>query len=57
MMIEDGSFEELFLKYHKEDIKRTNLQDRKLFRIENPLLPDTAPLDQKDLWFDPVRGV
>lgn len=56
MMIQDGSFEELFLKYHKEDIKRVNLQERKLFRIANPLLPDTAPLDQEDLWFDPVKG-
>ncbi len=56
MMIEDGSFEALFLKYHKEDIDRVNLKDRKLFRISNPLLPDTAPLEQKDLWFDPVRG-
>ena len=54
MMIEDGSFEALFLKYHKEDIDRVNLKDRKLFRISNPLLPDTAPLEQKDLWFVPM---
>ena len=55
MMIEDGSFEALFLKYHKEDIDRVNLKGRKLFRISNPLLPGTAPLEQKNLWFDPVR--
>lgn len=54
MMIEDGSFDALFLKYHKEDIERVNLKDRKLFRINNPLLPKTAPLEQKDLWFVPV---
>lgn len=56
MMIEDGTFEALFLTYHKEDIERIDLNGRKLFKIENPLLPNTAPLEQKELWFDPVRG-
>jgi len=54
MMIEDGSFDKIFLKYHKKDIARVHLNSRKLFKIHNPLLPSTTPLDQKELWFDPV---
>lgn len=53
IMIKDGSFEQHFLKHHKQDIERVNLKDRKLFKIHNPLLPATAPVDQKELWFDP----
>ncbi|NRA22919.1 MAG: transporter substrate-binding domain-containing protein [Oleispira sp.] len=56
MMIQDGSFEEIFLEYHEKDIERVNLKSRRLFRIENPLLPDTTPLDQKVLWFDPINS-
>jgi hypothetical protein len=56
MMIKEGSFEKLFLKYHKEDIDRVNLPNRKLFKIHNPLLPLATPLDKKELWFDPVNS-
>jgi len=56
MMIEDGTFEEMFLRYHKKDIERVKLKSRKLFKIHNPLLPSTAPLDQKEMWFDPVKS-
>jgi hypothetical protein len=57
MMIQDGSFDELFFQYHRDDIERANLQKRKLFTIINPLLPKTAPLEHKGLWFDPVHLV
>ena len=53
IMIKDGSFEKHFMKHHQADIERINLKNRKLFRISNPLLPSTAPIDQKELWFDP----
>lgn len=55
MMIQDGSFEEHFMKYHQKGIERANLQNRRLFKIHNPLLPSTAPTDQKELWFDPFE--
>ena len=55
MMIKDGSFEAHFMKFHKKDIERVNLNERKLFKIHNPLLPLTAPVDQKELWFDPFE--
>jgi hypothetical protein len=57
MMIEDGSFERLFIKYHSKDIERVNLKNRKLFKMNNPLLPATTPFDQKELWFDPVQSL
>ena len=56
MMIEDGSFDELFFDYHQEMIEKSNLKDRRLFKIENPLLPATAPLDRRELWYDPFAG-
>lgn len=57
MMIKDGSFERLFIKYHSKDIERVNLKNRKLFKINNPLLPAATPFDQKELWFDPVQSL
>ena len=53
IMIKDGSFEKHFMMHHKQDIERVNLKGRKLFKIHNPLLPPTAPVHQKELWFDP----
>jgi len=52
-MIQDGSFDKHFIKYHHDDIRKANLQKRKIFILSNPLLPSTAPLDKKELWFDP----
>jgi hypothetical protein len=54
MMIEDGSFDEYFMKYHQKDIERANLKNRRVFKIHNHLLPSTTPFDQKELWFDPL---
>jgi hypothetical protein len=55
MMIQDGSFEKVFIKYHRKDIEQVKLRDRRLFKIQNPLLPSTAPLDDEKLWFDPFE--
>ncbi len=56
MMIEDGSFDELFLEHHREMIEQANLKNRRLFKIENPLLPATVPFDRRELWYDPFAG-
>lgn len=55
MMINDGSFDKHFFKYHHDDIKKVNLQKRFFFVLHNPLLPSTTPLDRKELWFDPFE--
>jgi hypothetical protein len=53
IMIQDGSFDKHFMKFHQKDIEMTNLKNRRLFKIDNPLLPSTVPIDQNQLWFDP----
>ncbi len=53
-MIHDGSLDKLFWKYHRESIQRSELTRRQIFTTENPLLSPETPLDQKELWFDPL---
>jgi len=53
IMIKEGSFAKLFYKYNQPIIDRSNLKNRRLFKINNPLLPATAPLERKELWYDP----
>lgn len=48
---EDGSFDELFFASFDEIFRRINLDKRKVFELENPLLPNQTPLDDKRLWF------
>ncbi|ASP36397.1 hypothetical protein [Labrenzia sp. VG12] len=52
-MIEDGSFDEHFLKYHGEDIEKASLSRRTLFRIPNPHLSAKTPTENSPLWFNP----
>lgn len=51
--IEDGSFNDLFLKYHAAAIKNANLAERKLFKLKNPYLPSSTPGDRR-FWFNPL---
>ncbi|WP_421901188.1 substrate-binding periplasmic protein [Maridesulfovibrio sp.] len=53
IMIEDGSFDEIFEKYNRADIERACLADRRMIELENPLLPVDTPLDDDRLWFKP----
>jgi len=54
-MIEDGSLERIFEKYNGETIKKSDLKNRRIFRIENPNLSKNLPLDDESLWFDPYK--
>ncbi len=52
--IKDGSFEDLFMSYFKEDIQRSKLDQRHVLRLENPLFDaDKAPLNRSELWYRP----
>lgn len=51
-MIQKGTLDKLFNRYHAESIKKLELNKRKVFRIDNPLLVPETPLDDKKLWFD-----
>lgn len=52
LALEDGTFKELFLKYHKEALKRANLKKRKLFILENPTLVEGALKIDTTWWLD-----
>jgi hypothetical protein len=53
--IEDGSFDKHFFNHplHKETFDKTGLRSRKIFRLDNPYLPEKTPLEDRKLWLDP----
>ena len=54
LMIQDGSFEASFQRFHGEAIKRANLAGRRVIRLNNPLLPTDTPLNNPILWYEPA---
>ncbi|WDE08353.1 hypothetical protein SG34_022405 [Thalassomonas viridans] len=57
LAIGDGSFEQLFLNHpsNREMFDKTRLAQRRIFRLENPLLPEKTPLDNASLWYQLPR--
>ncbi len=49
--IEDGSFEQMFLKHNEWLIQRGNLNGRKIIDLPNPLIPSQTPLSDLTLWY------
>ncbi|PWQ94209.1 substrate-binding periplasmic protein [Leucothrix arctica] len=56
-MIQSGEFDKIFYEYHGDTIKRGNIESRRLFKVINPVLPPETPIDDVELWFDPVRDL
>ncbi len=54
MMIDDGTYDKIFSEFQDSKIKRLRLKERKVFRIDNPLLGPETPFQDKKLWFDPA---
>jgi hypothetical protein len=54
MMLKDGTFDKIFYQFHQATIDKANVKQRRLFKIENPLLPPETPLARKELWYDPL---
>lgn len=52
-MIEDGSFDAIFWRFHREAIERARLQERRVIELTNPLLPPDTPLNDRRLWYKP----
>lgn len=52
--IDDGTFDRMFLANPsiRDALERTNMKNRRVFRIDNPGLSSATPLDDKSLWFD-----
>jgi len=57
MAIEDGAFDRYFFESPmiRDVLEKANMRGRKIFELQNPLLPPQTPLDKKKLWFDPSR--
>jgi hypothetical protein len=55
MAIQDGSFEKLFNThwYIQDTLKLAKIRQRRIFRLNNPLLPPETPLDRKAFWYVP----
>lgn len=51
-IITNGIFDNIFYKYHGDIISIIERESRRVFRLENPLLPESVPLDRKELWLD-----
>jgi len=54
-MIEDGTYDTIFYKYHQQNVEKLNLKNRTVFSIENQLLSPKTPFDDTRLWFDPLK--
>lgn len=52
--IADGSFDNYFFNDElvKEALNKAMLENRKLFSLPNPYLPEATPLNNKSLWLD-----
>ncbi len=52
MALADGSFDEIFFKFHGEYIKKIQQSNRRVFKLNNSILPEKTPLNRKELWLD-----
>ena len=50
MAIADGQFDRIFNRYYGDVLKFAKLHQRRIIELQNPLLPDDAPLSRKELW-------
>lgn len=54
IMVRNGQFEKLFLKYHQTAIQKAGLKQRTVLELQNPFLnPANMPLNRAELWFKP----
>jgi len=51
--IEDGSFDALFESTYAPILASLGINERKIFTLENPLLPIETPLTNSALWYKP----
>lgn len=52
-LVANGTLNKLFRQEFEPVIKQLKVRERRLFRLENPLLPPNQPFDDQRLWFDP----
>ncbi len=54
----DGSFDELFHNHpiNRRAFDRANLLERRVLRLDNPLLPEATPVEDQRLWWFPSES-
>ncbi|MBP1208018.1 hypothetical protein JOD97_006105 [Duganella sp. 1411] len=50
----DGRLDRLFHQSYDGLIEKVGLRKRRIFKLENPMLPPLTPLSNKAYWYDPV---
>lgn len=50
-MIDDGTYDRIFMKHLGPAIERLHLRERRVFRIDNPNLGPETPFEDTRLWF------
>lgn len=53
MAVQDGRFNQLFLRYNAQELAGLALAKRTLIELDNPLLPPGTPLQDARLWYRP----
>lgn len=54
-MLDDGSFEQLFMQFFSSQLAELKLDQRQIIKLENPLLPAQTPLQDHRLWYHPPK--
>lgn len=49
-IIANGIFDQVFYQHYADAIKRVEKQQRYVFTLDNPLLPENVPLERNELW-------
>ncbi len=53
-LIDSGKYDELFNEQFGDLIHSVDLNSRTIYKIDNPHLPETTPVDIKKYWIDPT---
>ena len=54
-LIADGRYDQIFHEFYDGLIEKTGLRQRRVFRLDNPLLSPQTPLANKAYWYDPFE--
>lgn len=57
IMVRDGSLKQIFLHHYGQMVEETHFCQRRIFRVDNPLLSKETPLDKAEYWFNPWRAI
>lgn len=53
IMLEDGSYDAIFLRHNRDHLEKARLCERRVIEIDNPHLPPLTPVGDARLWYQP----